>query len=81
MSWSIPSHLVGQPDFFSVDINLRVFHRSVFLNTALLFWSFKIKADPESPIDQWAFTESISTHPLPFKVIFEPRVDLRELLV
>jgi hypothetical protein len=54
--------------------------RSVFLNTALIFWSFKVKEDPKSPIDEWAFTESINTHPLPFKVIFEPRTDLKELL-
>jgi len=53
---------------------------SVFLNTALIFWSFKVKEDPKSPIDEWAFTESINTHPLPFKVIFEPRTDLKELL-
>lgn len=55
-------------------------HRSVFLNTALILWSFKVKEDPKSPIDEWAFTESINTYPLPFKAIFEPRIDLRELL-
>lgn len=32
-----------------------------------------VKSDPTSPIDQLAFTESINVHPLPFKVIFEPR--------
>ncbi|KAF9527924.1 cytochrome P450 [Crepidotus variabilis] len=47
---------------------------SVYINTALLFWSFKIRADPRSQIDEWAFTESANTHPLPFNVIFEPRV-------
>ncbi|KAJ2917541.1 hypothetical protein MD484_g2847, partial [Candolleomyces efflorescens] len=46
---------------------------SVFINTALTQWAFNIKADPTSPIDQLAFTESANTHPLPFKVIFEPR--------
>jgi len=46
---------------------------SVFANTALIQWAFNVKADPTSPIDQLAFTESANTHPLPFKVIFEPR--------
>lgn len=48
--------------------------RSVFLNTVLIQWAFKIKPDPSSPIDEWAFTESANTHPMPFKVIFEPRL-------
>jgi len=47
---------------------------SIFLNTALLFWSFRIESDPTSPLDEWAFTESANTHPLPFKVLFEPRI-------
>ncbi|PPQ96503.1 hypothetical protein CVT26_010438 [Gymnopilus dilepis] len=47
---------------------------SVFLNTALIQWAFKVKSDSTSPIDQWAFTESANTHPKPFKVVFEPRV-------
>jgi FPC/CPF motif-containing protein YcgG len=50
------------------------FPRSVFLNTALIQWAFNIKTDPSFPIDELAFTESANTHPLPFKVVFEPRV-------
>ncbi|CAA7262152.1 unnamed protein product [Cyclocybe aegerita] len=46
---------------------------SVFLNTSLLFWAFNIRKDPSSPIDELAFTKSANAHPLPFKVIFEPR--------
>jgi len=46
---------------------------SVFLNTALLHWAFAIRADARAPIDPLAFTESANTHPLPFKVHFEPR--------
>ncbi|KAF8186770.1 cytochrome P450 [Pholiota molesta] len=58
---------------------------SVFLNTALIQWAFNVKSDPSSPIDDLAFTASANTHPLPFKVIFEPRVaktmdGVRELL-
>ncbi|KAF8148666.1 cytochrome P450 [Crassisporium funariophilum] len=46
---------------------------SVFVNTALIQWAFTVKKDPSSPIDELAFTESANTHPLPFKVFFEPR--------
>ncbi|KAF8337160.1 cytochrome P450 [Amanita rubescens] len=48
--------------------------RSVFLNISLILWAMTVKSDPTSPIDQLAFTESVNVHPLPFKVIFEPRV-------
>jgi hypothetical protein len=60
--------------YFSLTFLSPSFSRSIFLNTALLFWSFLIKADPTSPLDEWAFTESANTHPLPFRVIFEPRI-------
>jgi cytochrome P450 len=49
-------------------------HTSVFLNTVLALWAFNIKKDPNGPpIDEWAFTESANTHPMPFNVMFEPR--------
>jgi hypothetical protein len=67
-----PLRELGKIGFLVVSIHH--FSRSIFLNTALLFWSFHIKADPTSPLDEWAFTESANTHPLPFRVIFEPRV-------
>lgn len=46
----------------------------MFLNTALIQWAFHVRADPAHPIDDSAFTESANAHPMPFKVIFEPRV-------
>jgi hypothetical protein len=60
-------------------------YSSAFLNIALIQWAFKVKSDPKYPIDELAFTESANTHPLSFKVIFEPRVaksvdGIRELL-
>lgn len=49
---------------------------SVFLNTALFQWTFNIRPHPDGPkIDEWAFTESANTHPLPFRVLFEPRFE------
>ncbi|KAF8632721.1 hypothetical protein AX15_001718 [Amanita polypyramis BW_CC] len=46
---------------------------SIFLNTALILWAMTIKSDPAFPIDPLAFSESANAHPLPFKVVFEPR--------
>ena len=59
---------------FHILFDFFFFCRSVFINTVLMQWAFKIKSDPSSPIDELAFTESANTHPMPFKVIFEPRV-------
>ncbi|KAH8113419.1 cytochrome P450 [Phellopilus nigrolimitatus] len=56
-----------------------VANRSVFINTAFLLWAFRISQDPSSPIDSLAFTDTANTHPLPFRVKFEPRIaNLRE---
>ncbi|KAF9527923.1 cytochrome P450 [Crepidotus variabilis] len=49
---------------------------SIFINVAMLFWSFKIKAKRDAPIDEWSFTESANAHPMPFSVSFEPRFAL-----
>ncbi|KAK7047097.1 hypothetical protein VNI00_006761 [Paramarasmius palmivorus] len=47
---------------------------STFINTALTLWAFKTSEDPKNPIDTLAFTESANAHPMPFKVVFEPRL-------
>jgi hypothetical protein len=48
-------------------------NRSVFINAALLLWSFKITQDPENPIDQSGFVDGVIAHPKPFAVRFQPR--------
>ncbi|KAG1723276.1 cytochrome P450 [Suillus lakei] len=48
-------------------------NRSVFINLALLLWSFKITEDPENPIDQSGFVDGVIAHPKPFAVCFQPR--------
>ncbi|KAG2123474.1 cytochrome P450 [Suillus clintonianus] len=48
-------------------------NRSVFINVALLLWSFKITQDPENPIDQMGFVDGVIAHPKPFSARFEPR--------
>jgi hypothetical protein len=75
MSWSTYGYCVSFLLFwFSLKIILRCFDfSSVFLNNALIQWAFHVRADPAHPIDELAFTASANTHPMPFKVIFEPR--------
>ncbi|KAG2150821.1 cytochrome P450 [Suillus clintonianus] len=50
-----------------------VANRSVFINAALLLWSFKITQDPENPIDEMAFADGVVAHPKPFAARFQPR--------
>ncbi|KAG1733673.1 cytochrome P450 [Suillus paluster] len=47
-------------------------NRSIFINAALLLWSFKITQDPENPIDESGFVDGV-VHPKPFAACFEPR--------
>ncbi|KAJ7710528.1 cytochrome P450, partial [Mycena rosella] len=47
---------------------------SVFLNIALLHWTFKIREDPSSLINSQAFTVTFNVRPEPFAPIFEPRI-------
>lgn len=59
-----------------MSINL---YSSTFINTALTLWAWRVSEDPKHPIDSYAFTESANAHPLPFRVVFEPRMDRDEL--
>ncbi|KAG1824835.1 cytochrome P450 [Suillus subaureus] len=58
--------------------------RSVFINIALLLWSFKITQDPENPIDDMGFVDGVIAHPKPFAAHFQPRfgdeVSLRDMM-
>ncbi|KAJ7627632.1 cytochrome P450 [Mycena polygramma] len=58
---------------------LHVANKSLFINTALLLWAFRISQDSNKPIDTLAFTNTANTHPLPFSVCFEPRRDVKEM--
>ncbi|KAJ7587116.1 cytochrome P450 [Mycena floridula] len=58
---------------------LQVANRSLFINTALLLWAFRVSEDPLSPIDTMAFTPTANMQPLPFKARFEPRLGVDEL--
>ena len=76
MSWTILGYRVSCLILFENSLshsNFFIYNSSVFVNTALIQWAFNVKSDRSAPIDDLAFTESANTHPLPFKVIFEPR--------
>ncbi|KAK0201132.1 cytochrome P450 [Desarmillaria ectypa] len=47
---------------------------STYINTALALWAFNLREDEKEKIDTLAFTESANAHPMPFKVLFEPRL-------
>ncbi|KAG9310273.1 cytochrome P450 [Chiua virens] len=48
--------------------------RSIFINAALLLWSFRITQDPNSPIDDNGFVDGVIAHPKPFNARFAPRI-------
>ncbi|KAG8220189.1 cytochrome P450 [Butyriboletus roseoflavus] len=59
-------------------------NRSIFINAALLLWSFRITQDPKSPIDDKGFVDGVIAHPRPFDACFTPRIageaHLREVM-
>ncbi|KAJ3812998.1 cytochrome P450 [Lentinula aff. lateritia] len=51
---------------------------STFLNLALVLWAFNLTSDAKNPIDTYAFTESANAHPMPFNIVFTPRVSVKQ---
>ncbi|KAG1849358.1 hypothetical protein C8R48DRAFT_677083 [Suillus tomentosus] len=56
-----------------LDAGRHIVNRSIFINLALLLWSFKIMQDPENPIDQSGCVDGVIAHPKRFAARFEPR--------
>ncbi|KIJ62870.1 hypothetical protein HYDPIDRAFT_176296 [Hydnomerulius pinastri MD-312] len=50
-------------------------NRSLYINLALLLWSFRISERPDAPIDVNAFSDSPIAHAAPFEVEFIPRME------
>ncbi|KAF9230392.1 cytochrome P450 [Melanogaster broomeanus] len=62
---------------------LHLANRSVYINAALLLWSFRITERPDAPIDVDSFTDTFVSRPPPFEVKFVPRMreeKLREMM-
>ncbi|EGN94234.1 hypothetical protein SERLA73DRAFT_171698 [Serpula lacrymans var. lacrymans S7.3] len=56
-----------------------VANRSIYINAALIFWSFRLSQNPMAPIDPTAFEDGMIAHPRPFDVKFEPRTEEKVL--
>ncbi|KAG2099605.1 cytochrome P450 [Suillus discolor] len=57
-------------------------NRSVFVNTALILWAFRLSENPGAKIDTLAFSDTFIIHAAPFEICFEKRIDenvIREL--
>ena len=53
----------------------------MFINTALVLWAFDVQEAPQAPIDDMALADGATIHPLPFKVVFKPRMDNLKAMV
>lgn len=59
-----------------------VANRSIFINTALILWAFRLSENPAAKIDTRAFSDTATVHAAPFEVCLEKRIDenlIREL--
>ncbi|KAF9231520.1 cytochrome P450 [Melanogaster broomeanus] len=62
---------------------LHLASRSLYINAALLLWSFRITERPDAPIDVDSFTDTFLPRSTPFEVEFVPRIGgerLREMM-
>ncbi|KAG2099601.1 cytochrome P450 [Suillus discolor] len=78
----------GDLRFFTYGFGRRVCpgqhlaNRSVFVNTALLLWAFRLSENPAAKIDTLAFSDIFTVHAAPFEICFAKRIDenvIREL--
>ncbi|KAG1908862.1 cytochrome P450 [Suillus fuscotomentosus] len=80
----------GDLRFFTYGFGRRVCpgqhlaNRSIFINTALILWAFRLSENPAAKIDTLAFTDTLHIQAAPFEICFEKRIDenvIRELCV
>lgn len=64
---------------FRVCPGQHVANRSVFLNTALMMWAYRISEDPSKLIDTMAFSDTANMHAAQFEAVFEPRMPVDRL--
>ncbi|KAG0696776.1 cytochrome P450 [Suillus ampliporus] len=59
-----------------------VAQRSVFINTAVILWAFRLSENPAAKIDPFAFSDTTNIQAAPFEICLEKRIDesvIREL--
>ncbi|KAG1740507.1 cytochrome P450 [Suillus paluster] len=54
-------------------------NQSMFINLALLFWSFRIAQRPDAPINVHAFSDAVISHAEPFEIDVIPRIEVAKL--
>ncbi|KAG1894747.1 cytochrome P450 [Suillus fuscotomentosus] len=78
----------GDLRFFTFGFGRRVCpgqhvaNRSVFINTALILWAFRLSENPAAKINTLAFSDTANIHAAPFEICLEKRIDenvVREL--
>ncbi|KAG2099579.1 cytochrome P450 [Suillus discolor] len=78
----------GDLKFFTFGFGRRVCpgqhvaNRSVFINTALILWAFRLSENPAAKIDTLAFSDTFTIHAAPFEICLAKRIDenvVREL--
>lgn len=55
--------------------------RSVFINTLLVLWSFRLSLDTSKPVNDMAFMTGVMPNVQPCSINFEPRIDKEVLKV
>ncbi|KAG1724633.1 cytochrome P450 [Suillus paluster] len=58
---------------------LHLANQSMFINLALLFWSFRIAQRPDAPINTHAFSDDVISHAKPFEIDVIPRIEVANL--
>ncbi|KAF9233177.1 cytochrome P450 [Melanogaster broomeanus] len=58
---------------------LHIANRFVYINLALLLWSFRIAERPDAPIDMDSYAEILISRPTSFELDFVPRMEVESL--
>jgi hypothetical protein len=59
-----------------------VANRSIFINTAVILWAFRLSENPAAKIDTLAISNTATVHAAAFEICLEKRIDenvIREL--
>ncbi|KAG1849381.1 cytochrome P450 [Suillus tomentosus] len=85
---TIGGRVRGDLKFFTFGFGRRVCpgqhvaNRSIFINTAVILWAFRLSENPAAKIDTLAISNTATVHAAPFEICLEKRIDenvIREL--
>ena len=75
ISVTFESWLDPDEDIHRVCPGQHIANKSLYINLALLLWSFHIVERADAPIDPNDYTDTIVAHAAPFGVKFIPRIE------